>query len=165
MPAEGAPAGLAIHASAVAIGGRALLIAGRSGTGKSRLATALVAASTRERRIELVGDDRVLLVQGARGLAVRPHPRIAGFIERRGLGIVAVAWCGCAMVAGLAILGNDAAPVANSLQNLATISLVDVCEAAHVEAVLDWWVHLDMEASRRLTKPGPKLSDYEDWNW
>ena len=165
MPVEGAPAGLAIHATAVAIGGRALLIAGRSGAGKSRLAIALVAGSTRHRRIELVGDDRVLLVQGARGLEVRPHPRIAGFIERRGLGLVAVAWCGHAVVAGLAILGNDAAAPAHSLQNLATIRLVDVCKTDHVEAVLDWWTELDMEGTHRWTKRAPKLSDHEDWNW
>ncbi len=165
MPAEGAPAGIAIHATAVAIDCRALLISGRSGAGKSRLAAALVAASTPHRRIVLVGDDRILLVRSARGLEARPHPRLAGFIERRGLGLVAMAWRGRAVVAGLAILGDDAAPSAIALQNLATIRLVDACEAARVEAVLDWWPYSTRKPHNGGTKPAPTLSHHEDWNW
>ncbi len=139
MPIEGAPIGLALHATAVAIGNRALLITGRSGSGKSRLATALVAASTPRRRIVLVGDDRVLLVRSGETLEVRPHPRIAGFVEHRGLGIVATSWCERVPVAGLALLGSDAAPYAVAQQNLATIRLVLEDKALRVEAVLDWW--------------------------
>ncbi len=139
MLAEGAPTGLAIHATAVAINGRALLISGRSGAGKSRLAIALVAASTRSRRIVLIGDDRILLVQSGHELEARPHPRVAGFIERRGLGIVSMPWRERALVAGLAILGNDAAPCTVSRQNLPTIELVGVSEALRAELLLAWW--------------------------
>ena len=139
MSLEGAPTGVAIHATAVAIEDRALLILGRSGAGKSRLACALVAASTPRRRILLVADDRVLLLDSARGLEARPHPRTAGFIERRGLGLVATPWRERAIVAAMAILGDDAAPCALERQNLPAIRLVEISEALRREAVLSWW--------------------------
>ncbi len=142
MPADGAPAGLAVHATAVAIEGRALLITGRSGAGKSRLAAALVAASTPRCRILLIGDDRVLLVGSDRGLEARPHPRIAGFLERRGFGLVAMGWCERAMIAALATLGEDTAPFTLVRHNLPTINLVEVREAFRHEAVLAWWPNL-----------------------
>ena len=147
MPVEGAPAGLAIHASAVAIEGRALLIVGRSGAGKSRLAAALVDASTSRRRIVLVGDDRVLLVSSERGLEARPHPRIAGFLERRGLGLLAMPWCDRATAAGVAVLGAYAAPEGIA-GNLPLIRLVDDHVAGRVEALLAWWLYSSTEENR-----------------
>lgn len=81
--------GASIHASAVLVGNRAVLIRGPSGSGKSRLAFDLILAG-RSGQIApamLIGDDRVHL--GARGgqLIVRPAPALAGLIEIRGLGI------------------------------------------------------------------------------
>ncbi|WP_420133150.1 HPr kinase/phosphorylase [Rhodopseudomonas sp.] len=78
-----------IHATAVKVGERAVLIRGPSGTGKSRLAFALIVAG-RSRQIppaELIGDDRVLLERRGGALWVRPVPDLAGLIEVRGLGI------------------------------------------------------------------------------
>ena len=149
MRVEGAPAGFAVHATAVAVDARALLIIGQSGAGKSRLAAALVAASTPNRRIALVGDDRVLLVSRNGKLEVRPHPRIAGFIERRGLGIVATAWSERAIVDALAIFDENAAPYILSRQNLPTIRLVAGNETANIEAVHDRWP----QPSRRSAIP------------
>jgi hypothetical protein len=80
--------GSTIHASAVLVGPRAVLIRGPAGSGKSRLALALIQASGHALPFtRLVGDDRVH-VEAAHGrLLVRPAPSLAGLIEVRGLGI------------------------------------------------------------------------------
>jgi HPr kinase/phosphorylase len=81
--------GASVHASAVLVGNRAVLIRGPSGSGKSRLAFDLVLAG-RSGQIApamLVGDDRVHLGVSAGQLIVRPAPALAGLIEIRGLGI------------------------------------------------------------------------------
>ncbi|MCP3462687.1 MULTISPECIES: HPr kinase/phosphorylase [unclassified Bradyrhizobium] len=78
-----------VHASAVKIGNRAVLIRGPSGAGKSRLAFDLIMAS-RAGVVEaavLVGDDRVHLATLGNEIVVRPAPVLAGLIEIRGLGI------------------------------------------------------------------------------
>ncbi|HEX9158710.1 MAG TPA: HPr kinase/phosphatase C-terminal domain-containing protein [Rhizomicrobium sp.] len=78
-----------IHASAVLVGDRAVLIRGPSGCGKSRLAFDLLLAG-RAGQIApalLVGDDRVHVWQHGEELMVRPAPVLAGLIEIRGLGI------------------------------------------------------------------------------
>ncbi len=133
-----------IHASAVSIGGRGLLILGPSRSGKSRLACALIAASRPTRPIVLIGDDRILLSTGRNSLVARPHPRIAGFIERRGLGIVASPHADEAPVAGYIELDRPFASMASvrdlagsGLPNLAIARLDDARQAAI--DVLDWW--------------------------
>jgi serine kinase of HPr protein (carbohydrate metabolism regulator) len=74
-----------LHATCIAISGRAVLIAGRSGSGKSDLALRLI-----DRGARLVSDDYTLLSpSGERLLATAPE-RIAGVIEVRGIGIVEV---------------------------------------------------------------------------
>ncbi len=78
-----------VHASAVLVGDRAVLIRGPSGTGKSRLAFDLILAG-RAGQIPvavLVGDDRVHLEESGGQLRVRPARELAGLIEIRGLGI------------------------------------------------------------------------------
>ena len=76
-----------IHASAVLIGPRAVLIRGPSGAGKSRLAWDLVEAGRTGALpfARLVADDRVLVEAAGGRLLVRPPPRLAGLIEIRGL--------------------------------------------------------------------------------
>jgi serine kinase of HPr protein (carbohydrate metabolism regulator) len=71
-----------IHASCVAIGGIAVLIAGRSGTGKSDLALRLI-----DRGAKLVSDDYTLLVREGTALIASPPETIRGKIEMRGVGI------------------------------------------------------------------------------
>jgi HPr kinase/phosphorylase len=81
--------GASVHASAVSVGDRAVLIRGPSGSGKSRLAFDLVLAG-RSGQIApavLVGDDRVHLEAKQGQVVVRPAPQLAGLIEIRGLGI------------------------------------------------------------------------------
>lgn len=78
-----------VHATALVIGTRGLLLTGPSGSGKSSLALALLqqtasfgASGT------LISDDQVLVErQGDRMMAIRPEA-IAGLLEIRGSGIV-----------------------------------------------------------------------------
>jgi HPr kinase/phosphorylase len=81
--------GASVHASAVLVGDRAVLIRGPSGAGKSRLAFDLILAGRAGQLppAVLVGDDRVHLDTLAGELWVRPAPELAGLIEIRGLGI------------------------------------------------------------------------------
>jgi HPr kinase/phosphorylase len=72
-----------IKATAVAISGRALLIEGPPGTGKSSLALALL-----DRGAQLIGDDGVSLSCQDRAVIAAPPPNIAGKLEIRGVGIV-----------------------------------------------------------------------------
>ena len=90
-----------IHAGAVAIGGRGLLILGPSGSGKSALALALMALGAR-----LVADDRVILrAEGGDLLADCPPP-IAGRIEARGVGILRAQAAGPVALAQVVDLGR-----------------------------------------------------------
>ena len=81
--------GASVHASAVLVGDRAVLIRGPSGAGKSRLALDLILAGRAGQlpKAVLVGDDRVHLDTVAEQLWVRPARELAGLIEVRGLGI------------------------------------------------------------------------------
>lgn len=82
----------AIHASAVVVGERAAILRGASGAGKSALALALVQAGRAQGRFaRLVGDDRLILRSASTQLIVAPHPKIAGRVERRFVGIAATA--------------------------------------------------------------------------
>jgi HPr kinase/phosphorylase len=82
-----------IHASAVLVGRRAVLIRGPSGSGKSRLALALLEAARTGTGscllpfARLVADDRALIETHNGRLLVRPAASLAGLIEVRGLGI------------------------------------------------------------------------------
>src|ERR1700742_688388 len=89
-----------VHASAVQVGDRAVLIRGPSGAGKSRLAFDLILAA-RAGQIPaamLVGDDRVHLESDRERLLVRPARELAGMIEIRGLGIRRCDFAGKAVV-------------------------------------------------------------------
>jgi serine kinase of HPr protein (carbohydrate metabolism regulator) len=78
-----------VHASAVLVGNRAVLIRGPSGSGKSRLAFDLILAGRAGQipAATLVGDDRVYLQLTQGRVVVRPARELAGLIEIRGLGI------------------------------------------------------------------------------
>ncbi len=72
-----------VHATSVAIGGAAVLLVGRSGSGKSDLALRLI-----DRGAELVSDDYTYLRRADGRLLASPPANIAGKIEVRGIGIV-----------------------------------------------------------------------------
>jgi HPr kinase/phosphorylase len=79
-----------VHASAVLVGARAVLIRGPPGAGKSRLARELIEAGPGNGLgfARLVGDDRVHLEAAGGRLLVRPAAALAGLLEVRGLGLV-----------------------------------------------------------------------------
>jgi serine kinase of HPr protein (carbohydrate metabolism regulator) len=78
-----------IHASAVLVGAKAVLIRGPSGSGKSRLAWDLLQAGVQGALpfARLVADDRTLVEAHGGRLLVRPAPALAGLLEVHGLGI------------------------------------------------------------------------------
>ena len=72
-----------VHASTVATGGRAVLLGGPSGSGKSDLALRLI-----DRGFTLVSDDQTVVRREGDRLIAKAPPTIAGKLEVRGLGIV-----------------------------------------------------------------------------
>ena len=92
------------QATAVAIGGRALMIEGPSGSGKSSLALALI-----DRGATLIGDDSLLLEAREARLIARPHPNTRGLLEVRGLGLLPFPVCEEAPVA-LVLRLDEGAP-------------------------------------------------------
>ncbi len=109
-----------IHASAVLVGDRAILIRGRSGTGKSRLAFDLILAgrSGQIGKTVLIGDDRVEVATTPQGLVVSPAEPLAGLIEIRGLG---VRRCDFAAQALVGLVVDLAAPDAERLPQPAAL--------------------------------------------
>lgn len=88
-----------LHASCVAIDGRAILLHGRSGSGKSDLALRLI-----DRGARLVSDDYTVVRRVGDGLVASPPANIAGRIEVRGIGIVPMPALETAPVALMALL-------------------------------------------------------------
>ena len=72
-----------VHASTVAVDGRAVLITGPSGSGKSDLTLRLL-----DRGFTLVSDDQTLVRRDGDRLIASAPPNIAGKLEIRGIGIV-----------------------------------------------------------------------------
>ncbi|WP_050928577.1 HPr kinase/phosphorylase [Aestuariivita boseongensis] len=74
---------LIIHASCVALEGRAVLIRGAAGRGKSALALEMI-----HRRAELVADDRTCLIRRTGAVIAYAPQAILGAIEARFVGIL-----------------------------------------------------------------------------
>jgi serine kinase of HPr protein (carbohydrate metabolism regulator) len=72
-----------VHASTVAVDGRAVLITGPSGSGKSDLTLRLL-----DRGFTLVSDDQTIVRRDGERLIATAPSNIAGKLEIRGLGIV-----------------------------------------------------------------------------
>jgi serine kinase of HPr protein (carbohydrate metabolism regulator) len=125
-----------IHGTAVLIGARALLIRGPSGSGKSRLALALLHAAEHGALpfARLVADDRAHVEAVHGRLLVRPASALAGLLEVRGLGIRRVPFEPLAVVGALVDVGETQAarlPDPNAEQALvAGISLPRLAVAA-----------------------------------
>jgi HPr kinase/phosphorylase len=78
-----------VHASAVLVGARAVLIRGPSGSGKSRLVLRLLQACDAGALVwaRLVADDRVILEPAEGRVVVRAPAALRGLLEMRGVGL------------------------------------------------------------------------------
>ena len=91
-----------LHASTVAIDGRAVLITGPSGSGKSDLALRLL-----DRGFTLVSDDQTIVKRSGDRLIATAPSTIAGKLEIRGIGIVEMERADHAPVALVVELTSD----------------------------------------------------------
>jgi serine kinase of HPr protein (carbohydrate metabolism regulator) len=126
-----------IHASAVLVGPKAVLIRGPSGSGKSRLAWQILQSDLPFTR--LVGDDRVHVEALGGRLLVRPSEALAGLIEIRGLGVRRLSYEPVALV-GLVVdlAATDAErmpPAAIAQTGLAGVTLPRLAVAAGVDGL------------------------------
>jgi len=92
----------AVHASSVAMDGRAILITGVSGSGKSDLALRLI-----DRGFTLISDDQTLVRRDGDRLIASAPPTIRGKLEIRGIGIIEVETANDVPVALLVELTSD----------------------------------------------------------
>ena len=117
-----------LHATAVAVGKRAVLIRGASGSGKSNLALRCLALPATElwpARARLVADDQVIVTREGASLIARPPDELAGKLEIRGLGIVEVSYESNAKVVLIADLidGGDVERYPNPWPRAALLGL------------------------------------------
>ena len=91
-----------VHASTVAIDGRAVLITGPSGSGKSDLALRLL-----DRGFTLVSDDQTVVRRDGDRLIASAPSQIAGKLEIRGIGIIEMETAGDVPIALLVELTSD----------------------------------------------------------
>lgn len=91
-----------LHATTVATGDRAVVICGPSGSGKSDLAVRLI-----DRGFALVSDDQTILRRDGKKLVASAPATIAGRLEIRGIGIVAMPHSSDVPVALIVELASD----------------------------------------------------------
>jgi len=123
-----------IHASAVLVGAKAVLIRGPAGSGKSQLVWHIIASRGVVPFARLVADDRAYVTNAAGRLVVRPAPALAGMIEIRGLGIRRIEFESMAVVGWVIDLAADDAeryPGADAMKaNIAGVILPRLAVAA-----------------------------------
>jgi HPr kinase/phosphorylase len=91
MSAKPAARATGLHATAVIYGESGVLILGPAGSGKSALALALLARARGANAFgALVGDDRVYVRQAGGRLVASGAVHMAGIVERRTAGLIAV---------------------------------------------------------------------------
>lgn len=130
-----------VHASAVAIDGRAVLISGPSGSGKSDLTLRLL-----DRGFTLVSDDQTLVKREGERLIASAPPIIAGKLEIRGIGIVEMDHTGDVPIALLVELTSEIQrlpddsrerPIAGIPLPLVSIDAMSASAASKVALALD----------------------------
>ncbi|MGY9049981.1 hypothetical protein P775_05325 [Puniceibacterium antarcticum] len=136
---------LILHATAVSVGGRAALIRGASGSGKSALALEMMA-----RGAQLVADDRVVLRATDAGIELRAPEAIRGLIEARGVGLLhadTVASALLAVVVDLDQTETDRLPQSQNTVVLgASLPLLHNVAAAYFPAALIQYLRIGRQA-------------------
>ncbi|SLN69945.1 HPr kinase/phosphorylase [Roseivivax jejudonensis] len=124
-----------VHATAVAIDGRAALIRGASGSGKSALALETMALGA-----GLVADDRVILRRAGTGIECDAPPAIRGLIEARGVGLLRVTACAPARLCVVVDLDREESARLPPLRHVTLLScdvaLLHKSEQTHFAAAL-----------------------------
>ena len=124
-----------LHATSVAVAGRAALIRGASGSGKSALALQLMALGA-----VLVADDRTCVTRASDHLLLDAPDAIRGMIEARGVGILNAPTAGPVPAALIVDMDGGIAPrlPADEQASLLGLSLplVRGSAAAHFPAAL-----------------------------
>jgi serine kinase of HPr protein (carbohydrate metabolism regulator) len=147
-----------IHASAVLVGARAALIRGPAGSGKSRLALALIDAAKvgLVHFARLVADDRVHVEPAHGRLIARPPQALAGLIELRGVGLLRLPFEARAvvgLVVDLSAAGAERLPEPGQmLAEVAGITLPRLAVAPGVDALpllLRRWADLSAPPAAR----------------
>src|SRR5690348_18084898 len=130
-----------LHASTVASEGRAVLVTGPSGSGKSDLALRLL-----DRGFTLVSDDQTIVRRDGERLLASAPPQIAGKLEIRGIGIVEMERASDVPVALLVELTSDIQrlpddsrerPILGARLPLITIDAMTASAASKVGLALD----------------------------
>lgn len=116
-----------LHASCVSIDGRAVLIEGLSGSGKSDLTLRLI-----DRGATLVSDDYTFIRRDGTRLLASAPPTIVGKIEVRGLGILEFPYVSDVPVALIVSVGEpvERLPEDGRAQNLIGVQVPHVALAA-----------------------------------
>jgi HPr kinase/phosphorylase len=146
-----------VHASAVLVGARAVLIRGPSGSGKSRLALELI-ESVRSGSLlfaRLVGDDRVHLRAAGGRLLVRAAEALAGLIEVRGVGILRLPYEPSAVVGLVVDLGANAERLPDAQQGQAAVEGIRLPRLAVADGTKALPAVLAMLTSSREALAGP----------
>ncbi|MGP3699250.1 HPr kinase/phosphorylase [Rhodobacter sp. NSM] len=124
-----------LHASCVAAEGRALLILGPSGSGKSSLALSLIGLGAL-----LVADDRTELEVRGEVLVARSPPALSGLIEARGVGILrapAIHEARVTLAVDLGLQETERLPQSHNIQVLGRpLDLVLGQEGSHFSSAL-----------------------------
>jgi HPr kinase/phosphorylase len=124
-----------LHASAVAVEGRGVLILGASGAGKSSLALQLIALGA-----QLVSDDQTELHRNGPHLIGRAPPSLANMIEARGLGLLhspALAQAAITLIVDLDQTETQRLPPQRSMTILgATMPLILGSQSNHFSAAI-----------------------------
>ena len=95
-----------MHATAVDIAGKGVLLCGPSGAGKSDLALRLI-----DRGASFISDDQVELTERRRGIYVSAPKQMRGYMEIRGLGITSLPVLGGTFVFLIVdLVSHDAVP-------------------------------------------------------
>ncbi|MBE1204302.1 HPr kinase/phosphorylase [Aminobacter carboxidus] len=133
-----------MHATAIVLGERGVLVAGPSGSGKTALAMALVERFRAAGRFaRLVSDDQVFLLAHQGRLVCHAPATIAGLVEVRGLGPVPAEY--------------EAAAAIDLLVRLVPVNEVERFPEPASELLLGCRVPMAMLAEREITSTIPAV--------